>query len=159
MTKCTLQTKLFKLAFKLGEFLEDNAGKEFTEAAIKEHFQKESQDDLKIALDRLAQADFGSKIVQKTTSSRETCSYQWLANIEDKYINDQSGHTSEEDESNDGEHLMQRNSNGVASENAALRAEISQLKMKIAALEADLALFLHQDEMDENFDEVYLILM
>ena len=158
MTKCTLQAKLFDLAFDIGKFLQKRMGKEFTETAIKEHFQKESPEDLKSALNRLIRADFGSKIVQKTTSTRETCSYQWLANIEDRDINDQSGHTSEADEEDDDGHI-QRDSNGVASENAVLRAENSQLKMKVAASEADLALFLHQDEMDENLDEVYLILM
>ena len=133
-------------------------GKEFTDTVIKEHFQKESPEDLKSALNRLIRADFGSKIVQKTTSTRETCSYQWLANIEDRDINDQSGHTSEADEEDDDGHI-QRDSNGVASENAALRAENSQLKMQLAAAKADLALVLLQDEMDENLDEVYLILM
>ena len=160
MTKCTLQAKLFKLAFKLGEFLEDNAGKEFTEAAIKEHFLKESHDDLKSALDRLVQANFLLKIVQKTTSTRETCIYRWLANIED--INDQSGHTSEaddEDESKDDKHSMQRDCGDEANELAALRAENSQLKMHLAVVKADLALFFRQDEIDENLDEVYLILM
>ena len=154
MTKCTIQAKLFKLAFTLGDFLQDNPGKEFTEAAIKEHFQKESPDDLKSALDRLAQADFGSKIVQKTTSSRETCSYQWLANIEDKYINDQSGHTSEADEEDDGEHLMQRD-NGTTIDLAALLAENSHLRTRLAAVEAELARVLHQDdEMVANLSEV-----